>query len=238
MSLFDYFDRARIINLPARADRREETKEEFSRYDFPIGTEKVRFFEAFSPSDSKGFPNPGVHGCFLSHMQIILDAHDDKLKNILVMEDDICFSKSIVQFADKAVEELKQMDWDIAYFGHTFPNDASKPSWKPLNEPTIWSHFYAINGKTLPEFSRFLKTIIERPAGHPEGGPMHYDGAINTFREQNPDIKAFCFSANLGYQRPSKTDLHETSFYDRYTLLTPVVRSLRKVKTIYMRMKS
>ena len=35
MTMIDFFDRTRIINLASRSDRREETDAEFAKYGFP-----------------------------------------------------------------------------------------------------------------------------------------------------------------------------------------------------------
>ncbi|URD43845.1 hypothetical protein M6G63_06210 [Pseudomonas sp. BYT-5] len=40
MNVIDYFDRARIINIPSRNDRRMETMQEFARHGFSIDFEK------------------------------------------------------------------------------------------------------------------------------------------------------------------------------------------------------
>ncbi len=236
MNLFEYFDRTRIVNLASRDDRRKETKAEFARYGFPIQTERVQFFEASAPKDAGDFPSPGVRGCFLSHLRIIEEALAAGAPNVLVLEDDICFSNRIVELEASIMEGLNGLDWDIAYFGHTLPVDSGAPRWERLTKPTIQSHFYAVNGKTLPEFSSFLKQMSLRPAGHPDGGPMHYDGALNTFRDQNTHINVYYYTVNLGYQRPSKTDLHQNPFFDRYKVFLPFTRIARWLKTAFMRM--
>lgn len=237
MGIFDYFDRVRIINLPKRSDRRNETIQEFSRHQFPIGNGVVDFFPAFSPVNADGFPNAGVRGCYLSHKQVIDDALRDRLSNVLILEDDICFTKLIGGLSESIIQELSALDWDIAYFGHSFEAKESTPFWKLATEPTIRAHFYAVNRKALPILSKFLSELLTRPTGHPDGGPMHYDGALNTFREQNPDINVYFYTLNLGYQRPSKTDLHDTSFYDNAPLLRPIMWVMRKVKGKLLRLR-
>lgn len=235
MSIIEFFDRVRIINLSSRKDRRQETESEFKRYGFPINTEKVGFFDAVCPASPEGFPSSGVRGCFLSHMKIVEEAEKQGLNNILILEDDICFSKYILEYGAVAIEGLEKIDWDIAYFGHALGNKSSEIAWREINEPMLLAHFYALNGKSIHDFHQFLQRILERPPGHPDGGPMHYDGALNTFKKHNPNIKAYYFSQNLGYQRPSRTNLHEVSFLDRYHVLNPVMSFFRKIKRYYLR---
>lgn len=234
-NIMEFFARVQIINLHSRKDRRQETELEFKRYGFPINTKKVGFFDAICPTSPEGFSHSGVRGCFLSHKKIVEEAEKHGLQNILILEDDICFSKDILKYGAVAIEGLKKIDWDIAYFGHNLGHKSSEIAWREVNEPILLAHFYAINGKILKDFSQFLKRILERPPGHPDGGPMHYDGALNTFRQHNPNIKAYYISHNLGYQRPSKTDLHEGSFLDQYKFLNPMVSFLRTTKRYYLR---
>ena len=233
-NIMDFFDRVQIINLHSRKDRRQETELEFSRYGFPINTDKVSFFNAICPTSPEGFSHVGVRGCFLSHMKIIEEAKKHRLNNILILEDDICFSKHILEYGMVAIESLEKMDWDIAYFGHGMGNQSSQLTWKEVNQPMLLAHFYAINGKTLENFYKFLTKILERPPGHPDGGPMHYDGAINVFRQHNPEIKAYYLSHNLGYQRPSRTDLHTGFFLDKYHGFNSVMLLLRQIKRDYL----
>ena len=53
----------------------------------------------------------------------------------------------------------------------------------------------------------FMEELQQRPPGHPDGGPMHIDGAYSTFRVQNPDVVTLIASPNLGWQRSSRSDV-------------------------------
>ncbi len=235
MSFIDYFDQVQIINMASRLDRRKETLIEFARYRLPISTEQVSFFEAFTPSTPAGFPNNGARGCFLSHLAILKNAESVRARNVLILEDDVAFSKHIIELGNLAMNQLNKMDWDIAYLGHMRGNDESEPHWKKVDGEMLQSHFYAVNGKTLNKMIRCFETILSRPPGHPDGGPMHYDGAINTFVMQNPEINAVYFSKNLGYQRPSKTNIQTTSVLDANPLLKPTADIYRRLKLSLLR---
>jgi hypothetical protein len=211
MNVTDYFDRARIINIASRKDRRVETVQEFARNGFPFDHEKVSFFQAVTPSEDNGFPSIGARGCFMSHLGILEEAIRLNVKNILILE------------------------WDIAYFGHPFEGDSSSPTWKAVDQPIHLSHFYAVNGKCITRLRDFLLQILERPPGHPDGGPMHYDAALNTLIHSNKDVQAYYFTWNLGYQRPSRTDLHALSLFDRTPVLRDVMGMLRKLKAMNLR---
>lgn len=230
MNFIDHFDGVRIINVASRTDRQSETISEFKHHGFQINTETVQFFKAVTPQDSGGFPTPGVKGCFLSHLGVLEEASSAGAKNVLVLEDDIQFSSKLRQYGGSLFEQLNEVDWDIAYFGHALDDAKGEAEWKLVEQPMLLAHFYAVNGKTLEKLTTFLHEVLERPPGHPDGGPMHYDGALNTFMDKNSDIKAYYCSLNLGYQRSSKTDLHELSIFDTNPLLRPLVKAGRQIK--------
>jgi hypothetical protein len=234
-AFLDFFDQVRIINLPTRADRRQETESEFTARGFPSPIDRGMFFPAIAPIDTGGFPNRGVRGCYLSHLEILREARAHGSNRILVLEDDIAFSREISTLGSRAVALLAEREWDIAYFGHALPSTPEDAHWAEVNQPMLLAHCYAVNGKTLDKLVDFLDSILTRPPGHPDGGPMHYDGALNTFIQQNPNIKAVYCSKNLGYQRPSRTDLHRQSIIDRNPLMLPFAGLYRAFRRAYLK---
>ena len=85
------FDRVRIINLRRRGDRRAETLRELVALGESVDGHRLGFFDAVDPDDAGGFPSPGVHGCYLSHLAVLEAAADDNVHLLLVMEDDVAF---------------------------------------------------------------------------------------------------------------------------------------------------
>jgi len=235
MTIIDYFDRTAIINLPERADRRAETREEFKRIGWPIETQKADFFTAIRSEFAAGFPSAGVKGCFLSHMNAIKKARHDNLSNILIMEDDIAFVSDINRIAAEALQELDKTAWSILYLGHEHTLEHSTNNrLEKITEPLLLRHFYAVNGDIFDRLLEFLEKVLERPPGHPEGGPMYYDGALTTFRMQNRDINTFIIVPSLGYQRSSRSDLHPLSLLDQMTLLNPLTTGFRWLKNAFI----
>ena len=236
MTIIDYFDRTSIINLPERADRRAETRDEFRRAGWPIENNKADFFSATRPELANGFPSAGVRGCFLSHMNAIKKAKHDNLSNILIMEDDIAFIPDINTIADEALQELDQTEWGFLYLGHEHISGLSTSKrLEEITEPLLLKHFYAVNCKIFERFLQYLEQVLERPPGHPNGGPMYYDGALTTFRMQNRDINTFVILPSLGYQRSSRSDLHQHSLWDTWTFLNPMTAGIRRVKNFIKR---
>jgi len=92
------------------------------------------------------------------------------------------------------------------------------------------AHFYAVNGRILDRLLRFLEELQHRPLGHPDGGPMHLDGAYSTFRAQNPDVVTLIASPNLGWQRSSRSDI-SPKWFDNVPGLSPLAGAAKTTKT-------
>lgn len=223
MQMTDFFDRTYVINLPDRVDRRKMMVQELTNAGMPLAPNKVEIFPGIRPTTLEGFPSLGVRGCFLSHVSILQTAKADRLSNVLIMEDDLTISDSFKSKQAALVRQLQETDWGFVYFGHI--EEDVPPSSTPLipyAKPLVTAHFYAVNGKILDRLLNFLDLVQQRPPGHPDGGPMHLDGAYSTFRAQNPDVLTLIAAPNLGWQRSSRSDIAPNAWFDR----TPVLRQL------------
>lgn len=230
-SILNFFDRAYIINLPERQDRLREINRELSRIEKSPSSQKVKVFSAVKPSEQGEFPSIGARGCFLSHLSILREARDQNLKKVLIMEDDLSFSKGLIVNQSLITQELEKLDWDFIYFGHTQPIASNNTNFfQEFSESVAFTHFLAINGKILKPLIHFLEQILERPGGHPDGGPMHVDGAYSTFRAQNPTVITLLASPSLGFQRSSPSNIAGYKWFDRLPLLSQVLSTARIVK--------
>jgi glycosyl transferase, family 25 len=215
-----------VINLESRTDRRTAMQRELLR----IGW-NANFFPAIRPLSPGGFTSPGARGCFLSHLEVLKKARDARANYLVILEDDVNFVRD---FADKwkfAITELDSLDWSVFYPGHALLGDL--PAGLSLISPTrnvLCAHFMMLNGRALPTIIEGLEQILSRPAGHRLGGPMHVDGAYSTVRAQNPTLKTYAIAPVLGYQRPSRTDIRDTRWFDRTSSLEPVIKLFRRLK--------
>lgn len=230
----NFFDQVYIINLPYRSDRRVETIAELKS----VGYEESEFifFEASRPNDAGDFPSIGSRGCFDSHLRVMKDALQHGYSKILILEDDVCISKKWMNESLDYIASLNSCSWDIAYFGYEIFDDLPT---NDSNKFTQWDkkvqtlHFYALNASVLTRVVEFLELILTREAGDPLGGPMHVDGAISTFREQNPDIITLLAIPCLATQRASKTDIGSHKFFDKVFFLKDLVAFARKIKNVF-----
>jgi GR25 family glycosyltransferase involved in LPS biosynthesis len=230
----NYFDGTYIINLAERSDRRKEMVEEFRRFGLLGLPEKTEFFTAFSPSDPEKFPSLGARGCFMSHLAVLKAAKSQNWEQVLLLEDDASFTKNLVEYQTQLLHELQTTSWDFAYFGHhVATNRKTNFLLQPYGEPIVQAHFVAIHSRIYDRLIDFLETVLERPAGHPKGGPMHVDGAYSTFRQQNPEVQTLVASIPLGFQRSSRSSIANHSWFDTLPVTMNIVKLARKAKNFY-----
>ncbi|MGA2408983.1 MAG: LPS biosynthesis glycosyltransferase [Candidatus Binataceae bacterium] len=229
--IIDYFDRSYIINLEDRRDRREEVIREFRGLGVSVPSQKVRFYTAKRLTERGSFPDAGTRGNFTSHRDVLALASHDKLRNVLVFEDDVSFRNVDASVVNQVVTALAQNAWDIVYFGYLLPSEEGLEG--PLanfSKEVLGGHFYAVNGGFINPLLQFMNQCEIRPQGHPDGGPMTADGALNHIRNQIPDMRVMVAVPNLAHQRSSPTDIHARPMFDRFAVLRPLVRRARVIK--------
>jgi glycosyl transferase family 25 len=216
-----------VINLACRKDRRIEMQRQLARIGWT-----VNFCEAIRPSDRGPFPTIGARGCYLSHLECLESALSKKATRLILMEDDLNFSTDMPQVWNSVRAFLESNDFDILYAGHHFDHKRGLSGIVKIGatEHCIGAHFLIFSQSGIERFASGLQEILLRPEGHLLGGPMHVDGAYSTIRAQNPSIIAYAQFPSLGYQRSSRTDIHDRRFLDRVPLLAPFVRLGRKAK--------
>jgi hypothetical protein len=213
-----------VINLPNRRDRHREFATQLktvgSSFDHPM----INVFEAIRPDDAAGFPNVGARGCFLSHLGVLRNALASGQDRVLICEDDLNFASDIVQLLPNITSELEREAWSIFYGGYGSPISGEPAALGVIQADPEHSimccHFYAIRGPALLDLVSYLEAILARPPGHPDGGPMHVDGAISRFRSDFPHYITLAATPPIGFQRSSRTDIHKNRWFDRL----PIVR--------------
>lgn len=235
-SLFTFFDKSYVINLPERLDRRQEMQEELTRFAASDLSNQIKFFPAIKPNDPGEFPSIGAKGCFLSHLAVLKEAKSQNVKNLLIMEDDLSFLNLLVEEQDTVTNELQRLNWDLAYLGHCINLDSNrKITFLEYSEDIVQSHFIAINGRIIDQLIDFFEELLKRPGGHPEGGPMHVDGAYSTFRKQNPSVITLIANPSLGFQRSSPSNVSGFNWFDKLPVFAQLATAVRQAKNRYQK---
>lgn len=218
--VFAAFDRIRIINLPARKDRRAEMERELEQVGL-LHDPRVAFFPAVRTTDPGPFGSPGAHGCFLSHQAIIGEAAE-AAESVLILEDDCTFFPAVASY------EMPD-GWEIFYGGYLA---ASHPD-DPLRGDIIGAHFMAFSASAARVTADYLRdypgpdfpvdpVAAKEPGYNPAIRPP-IDGAYVWLRRKHPELRTEF--AMLSGQRPSRTDIGTQRWFDRL----PLVRSAAEI---------
>lgn len=235
-SLLATFDRIRIINLPERTDRRREVRSEFARIGLPIDGTTVAFHDANRPTEAGGFQSIGARGCFFSHLEVLESAMSDGVDSVLILEDDLDFSKNFALDLPSALDHLRRHEWGVFYGGLiscTMPEErnADTPLAKASPDNGVQgTHFVAFSKAAISLAVPYLNEMARRPPGSVEGGPMHVDGAYSWLRRAHPHLETWLAAPELGHQRPSRTDIHDLGFIDKTPVIRDVAALARRVK--------
>lgn len=236
MQFLGYFDRVSVINLPERTDRRAGVEQELGRLGLDRHAHKVKFFPAVKPADAGEFSSRGVRGCFESHLAVLRAARADGLSNILILEDDFASSDALERLQTRLLAQLARSSWDVVAFGHDLPCDTQRePALRPPHATYNLAHCYAVNGSCFDALIAFLELVQSRPGGHPLGGPMHYDGALDTFRKQDATRLFLIAYPSVAGQRSSRSDI-TPSRVDRIPGLRHFAGIARQVLRVSRRM--
>jgi hypothetical protein len=226
--VFDRFEQVRIINLADRADRRREMIGELKR----LGgvAPNIGFYDAQRPSDPGGFPSHGARGCFESHLGVLRSARDAKAQSLLLLEDDLDFTRDGRARLDGLMPELFGRSWDIFYGAHLLSADGRRGlAAVPADEPVVTASFVGFAGSVLPRLVEFLEGVLTRAPGSPDYGPMHVDGAYTVFRLLNPQTVTLAAFPTLGRQRSSPSDITPSEMLlDRWSGTRHIASLLRR----------
>lgn len=207
------FDKIYIINLRERADRRVEMEEQLALVGLGYADAIVEIVEGTRPDDQGDFPSIGARGCFLSHLDALSRAVDAGHKSILIMEDDVDWTRSALSLGYKDIEVIERAGWHFLHGGDG--RDARDEVERPFrlcrldpNDGKMLAHFLGLRGEVIGLAREYLLRILTRPPGSPLGGPMHVDGAYSWMRRANPHIEGYIAVPSLAVQRSSKSDIH------------------------------
>ena len=238
-SLTEIFDCILIINLPFRHDRRKEIEGELNKVGLSLSDGSAEILPASSFTQAGPFTSAGARGCFDSHLRALKTAYNRNSKSVLILEDDCDFINDIQNKLLYVLRNLAGTEWGIFYGGHLSNPDTigvhNGIGKIAQNESLSGAHFIAVSAKTLPRLIQYLEAMRDREPGSPLGGPMHVDGAYSWFRKDNPDVETWIAEPQLGFQRPSRTDIHSLKFYDRVNGLRPLVAALRRIKRNFLK---
>ncbi|MFK3891084.1 hypothetical protein [Sphingomonas sp. NPDC079357] len=208
--LFDHFDRVRVINLKHRTDRRAQMVGELRR----IGADRdprVAFFDACRFDDAGTFTSIGARGVYHSHLAILEEAAAQGA-SVLILEDDVDFTAA-------ARDTALPAGWQIFYGGHyaAQPDDLQRSD-------IIGAHCMGFSANIVPALATYLRGLLALD-DHP---PI--DGAYVWYRRAHPAIVTHFAVPPIADQRPSRTDIADLRFFDRWPVLRQAAQFARRFK--------
>lgn len=164
----DFFSDVYYINLDSRTDR----KKLFEERALIHGIEAKRF-SAVQPkmedcqyiSANIGDPRRSFKvGCTLSHQHIVKEAIANKLQNVLIFEDDCVFREDFRDRAKEYINELRNIEWDLFYFGGELNAPCKKVSdnlYRIDDGGVYCTHAYAVNNTFFEKMTKFNANMVE-----------------------------------------------------------------------------
>jgi len=233
-AFFGRFDRVRVISLASRADRRRQVTREFAGMGVALDGARVALHDAVRPDDAGGFETVGARGCFLSHLGVLREARAADVGSVLILEDDVTFARAGADLR-RVADALGTAAWNVFYGGYDLTEAAPERGASPLriaraDEGFRTTHCLAFDRAAITAAVPYLEAILARPAGSPEGGPMHVDGAYCWLRRAHPDLRTAVADPAVAHQRASRTDIHRLRVWDRILGLRHAVNAVRAMR--------
>lgn len=235
-NLLRFFGAAYLLNLPERTDRLRDAMRQLCTINAEA-THLVHVMPGMRSTEAHGFPSAGAYGCFQGHLSMLRAARDTGVSSALLLEDDIRFLPELAGDWAAIARALTTEPWGIVHLGFDLRYDGTAVTPSTTNGvlvqssgPWMLAHCYAVNGPVLPDLIAFLEALERRQAGDPNGGPMHYDGALFHFCQAHPEHVRLRPVRPLAGQRSSPSDIAGTQWFDRNPLtraLADMLRSLR-----------
>jgi glycosyl transferase family 25 len=210
VTIFEGFDRIRIINLPSRRDRRAEMTGELRR----IGLDKdprVQFVDGVIVEDKLPFRAPGEKGVFLAQLGVLTDAAAAG-ESVLILEDDVDFTSAATSWG-------RAPECDIAYGGY----EAVDPA-HPETSDIYGAHCMGFSARAVDALVPYLQQLLDHES------PPPIDGAYIWFRRDRPEFTTEFANPVVAVQRPSRSDITPGHQLDGIPLLRGPMGMARRLK--------
>jgi glycosyl transferase family 25 len=225
----EFMNQSYVINLISRPDRRREMEAAFVEAGW---SGPLEWLTERRPIEKGEWSSAGYRGCFMSHFKVFVRGRDAGHASFAVFEDDCAFTAGAVQRLQVIVHALEEREWDLCYIGHYIPPlapDEFGLAEIPSSQVIFSTHAYLVNRRVVPGLIDWFDLVSCRPAGSPLGGPQSPDGALSTFRAQNPAVKTFAVMPSVCYQRSSRSEI-SPRWFDRVPGLREMVQLGRRLK--------
>lgn len=208
MKKFDlsYFDQIVCLNIDKRYGERERIEREVGKQGgivefFLAGDGNRRPIEEYDqiddpvvPATFNGFPNS--YNAFKCFQRIIHRAYYAKIKNVLILEDDVEFTPNTSYILERALKQVQSVAaWDMLYLGanHSWSvTEAYDRNILKLNNSVCW-HAVAIDERLFP---KILDWVPLKPI----------DAMAASIQ---PYYNCYAVWPNIAIQRPGRSEVEQ-----------------------------
>jgi GR25 family glycosyltransferase involved in LPS biosynthesis len=197
MKITDFFDKTVCINLDRRFDRWSECVAEFDKNKLS-GIERFKAVDGKNLAElPKGFLTQSRLALVLTNMLILDKAIEEDYNSILILEDDVEFTKQVTNM--KSFFDSLPEDWDMLYFGGNHNTHVGSEPPTIINDKvcklhnTFSTHCVVINKKAFKEILERLKKC---------------DNALDViYAELQKKLNVYSFYPMIATQRVSFSDI-------------------------------
>jgi hypothetical protein len=222
------FDAIYVMYLPRDSERIENIQRQFQHAE--LDAEKLVLFKGLTFDDAAGFPKVGTRGCVMTFHAIFTECLAKGYSNVLVLQDDCTFSRKLFDHDQDIAQQAKTAHWDVLYLGHgeKFEHLNKRLSSVDSTRSVMLTHCCAYSSKAMRLLVAQIDESLTRPPGHPDGGPMYFDGYMNTVRRRH-QLTTLCAVPSLAWQMSSKSNL-TPSVLDRLPLVSVLLSPARNLR--------
>jgi GR25 family glycosyltransferase involved in LPS biosynthesis len=145
--ILTYIEKAYYINLDYRTDRKELFEKRIEELGIPVQRFPAIIVNAediTNPYGDKHWHNKVSN--YYSHRAIISKAKELGLQNVWIFEDDCVFAQGFIKKAQMCINDLKNIEWDMFYFGGEPNKETTHHSDNIVKTDGVYgAHSYLVN---------------------------------------------------------------------------------------------
>lgn len=197
---FSFFSKIYCINRASRTDRWEKCLIEFAKLDLDV--------QRFNAVEG------GEKGCCLSHINVLRDAKEKRYKRVLILEDDVEFLVTDLQYYRDLFYLMEFIPWHLLYFGANVTQKLKKKNnFLYTAKGCLCAHAYAANETILPQI------VSDARMGRIKVIDTYYLSRIQT-RQKSFITSQFCMTQRPDYSDIQNYPVNYTDIKDKFELFT------------------
>jgi GR25 family glycosyltransferase involved in LPS biosynthesis len=208
MKLNEYFDKIYCINLDRRTDRWEECQKIFSKHGLEV--ERFSAIDGSKENYGLGYPYDNELAGAISHTKVIEKARELKLKNVLILEDDVDFIGDLEKLFTEFIKETPQ-NWDGLLFGGNHVGGGMMVTKNLMKVNRSYAlHSYGLNFKVFNETIGYMNSRIQNVIDNGKEVIKTSVAADFFMADLHRINNWYCFRPHLAWQRTGFSDIQNT----------------------------